>query len=153
MRPIHPALARVLVAYVQLADAVDAGIISEDEAHLRAEELAAKDDQGVWWRIDSSDGEWYRQLADGNWVRQQPPEYGIPVVTPYEVSVPVLGPAAMPNPVTVTTFEQQPQPSSFQTAPSQTSPPVKPKAPLDWRLVAIAVVIGLIAATWAYRYM
>jgi len=88
MSTLHPNLARVAAAYDDLADAVARGHIDESEARRRAAQLVARDDQGVRWWLCPDDGDWYRETQDLRWEKADPPAYGIPTVSPADVSAP-----------------------------------------------------------------
>lgn len=83
---LHPTLARLAAQYDQIVRDYRDGRISETDAHSRIKMLAARDDTGVFWRINPTDGKWLRQTVYGDWVEGTPPESGLYQPTPFQLS-------------------------------------------------------------------
>lgn len=84
--PLHPALARVAVAYDELCMQWSTKQITGTEAKARMHELVARDDTGVMWKIDPESGQWVRRTRAGDWMPGTPPTSGLVLPTPHDLT-------------------------------------------------------------------
>ena len=86
-RPLHPNLARLDADYDEIVARFARREITADEAHAQVRDLRARDDEGVIWSKDPSDGGWLRQTRTGAWEKTDtPPVYGVATPTPHDLS-------------------------------------------------------------------
>jgi hypothetical protein len=150
--PLHPNLARVAASYDQVVADWSSGAISIDDARDRIEALVARDDQGVRWRIDLSDGAWRYETLDGQWVPGEPPTWGLATPGGWDLS---NSPDPFGDPRRNITsqdveLDRVTDPNSIQgatirAAAAATGTPAASTSGLDlWRLALIAVIVVVV---------
>lgn len=154
---LHPSLARLRVRYEQVLDDLACGRITAETARELLDDLWARDDLGVLWRINPVSGAWERHDGDGRLVPDDPPGYGTLVPPPAQLStgVPAASEArishrdvAIPNPVDagdpVTVVVGGRVPDSGGFGDRRRSGP--PHRTLVWVVVVAALVVAAFVA-------
>lgn len=148
---LHPALARLAVAYDDIRRRAEYRELSVPEATALMRELVARDDQGVQWTINPATGAWERRQLDGTWVPAAPPMSGVLLPTPHD-----LAPSRNIGPDGMLMFTQVPkglegEPSSLVGAlrvTTTTGGPASDRPRRRGALVAVAaaVAVAVVAA-------
>jgi hypothetical protein len=86
MDSLHPNLARIAAAYDHIVERFRRGELTPLAARAEILALAARDDEGTIWSIDPDTGAWLRRTVLGDVVPDTPPTYGLPTVTPFDLS-------------------------------------------------------------------
>lgn len=83
---LHPNLARVAASYAEIVEQFARAELTAPEANRRVSELVARDDNGLRWAINPTDGSWMYQSAVGEWKPGDPPTSGVATLTPHDIT-------------------------------------------------------------------
>lgn len=85
-QPLHPNLARLAAAYDEICVRWSRGELNAADARGQIAALVARDDTGVHWQLNASDGKWQFRTRTGEWRKGEPPTYGYASVTPHDLT-------------------------------------------------------------------
>lgn len=82
---LHPNLARIAVEYQRICERFAHGALDEAAANREIQHLIARDDEGVAWTINPTDGGWLYWSRKNTWIPADPPQSGLASLTPYDL--------------------------------------------------------------------
>jgi hypothetical protein len=148
---LHPNLARLAAAYDNIVERYARAEIDPRQARAEIAGLVARDDEGVLWSIDPDTAKWKYRDRSGDVHVGQPPAYGYPSPSPFQISQPAKSRGHDPDHrVSMQPVDEQliypPQAligSTRRFGPGETAPKTS-WASLTWLKIAIPVLAILL---------
>jgi hypothetical protein len=109
---LHPALARIAASYDNIVEQFSQGLINSLEARARINELTARDDNGVLWRLDPDTALWQYLTISSEWKTATPPTSGLVLPTGHDIS----GNVRVFNPDSMISFSETEKNYSIETS-------------------------------------
>lgn len=144
----HPKIAEMAATYDEIIHLYGQGRVDMDTAKRQVADLAARDDQGVIWRINPENGNFYRETFDGRYVEDEPPEWGISTPSARDISgnPGAFNPGAYIHKEAVSRSEVDADGIVGSTWNAPTAPKPKKNSSLpSLKTVLAALAVGLIA--------